>query len=189
VTGREAGSPGAEGDARPKPPGGRKKDARAFRRGVRKAAPEPASEPAAAELAALRDRWLRCEADLENIRRRAEREKAAWLESANANLMRALLPALDDLERSLKMPDDADPAVFRSGIALILQKFTAALAGQGLAALEALGRPFDTELHEALRVVDAPGAAPGTVVEEYEKGFLLNGRVLRHARVGVSGGS
>lgn len=134
----------------------------------------------------LKDRWIRAVAEMENLRKRTEKERIQWIQSANAELLKALLPVCDDLERSLKSPSDSDPAVFRAGIEMISQKLGALLQSRGVTQMESEGRPFDVELHDALLHAERDGVPAGIVLEEYEKGYWLNGQVLRHAKVVVS---
>jgi molecular chaperone GrpE len=138
------------------------------------------------ELAGEKDRFLRAAADLDNFRKRTERDKARLVLNANADLIRQLLPIVDDLDRSLKKPSDEDAGAFREGIELIRQKLEGVLKNHGLEVMETKGQPFNVDLHEAVMQVADPHAAPDTVVDEYEKGFMLNDRVLRHAKVVVN---
>lgn len=139
-----------------------------------------------AELAGEKDRFLRAAADLDNFRKRTEKEKARLILNANADLIRQLLPIMDDLERSLKKPSNEDAGAFREGIELIRHKLEGVLKNQGLEIMETKGRLFNVDLHEAVMQVADLHAAPDTVVDEYEKGFMLNDRVLRHAKVVVN---
>jgi molecular chaperone GrpE len=135
----------------------------------------------------LRDRLLRTVAELDNVLKRTEREKANLIQTANADLIKAILPILDDFDRSLKSYSKIDPTGFRSGIELIYQKLDSALKSRGLIRLEAVGQTFDVDKHEAILQSKKEGVPPNRVIEEFEKGYLLNGSVLRHAKVMVSG--
>jgi len=135
----------------------------------------------------LRDRLLRTVAELDNVLKRTEREKANLIQTANADLIKAILPILDDFDRSLKSYSEIDPSGFRSGIELIYQKLDSALKSRGLIRLEAVGQTFDVDKHEAILQSKKEGVPPNSVIEEFEKGYLLNGNVLRHAKVMVSG--
>lgn len=134
----------------------------------------------------LKDRWIRTAAEMENLRKRTEKERIQWMQSANAELLKAVLPVRDDLERSLKSPADSDPEVFRAGIEMIGQKLDALLQSRGVTPMESEGQPFDVERHDALLHAERDGVPAGIVLEEYEKGYWLNGQVLRHAKVVVS---
>jgi molecular chaperone GrpE len=100
--------------------------------------------------------------------------------------LKTILPVLDDLERSLKSSSENDVSGFRNGVELIYQKLFSILKNQGLTPMETVGQRFDVEKHDALLQVEKKGTEPGMVVEEYERGYLLNGQVLRHAKVTVS---
>ncbi len=134
----------------------------------------------------LKDRWIRAAAEMENLKKRTEKERIQWMQSANAELLKAILPVRDDLDRSLKSPADSDPAVFRAGVEMISQKLGALLLSRGVTSMESEGLPFDVEQHDALLHAERDGVPPGMVLEEYEKGYWLNGQVLRHAKVVVS---
>jgi molecular chaperone GrpE len=138
------------------------------------------------EIKALQERLLRTAAELDNFRKRAEKEKIQLILNANADLLKSVLPILDDLERSLKASSENDVSGFRNGIELIYQKLFSILKNQGMAPMETVGQRFDVEKHDALLLVEKEGTEPGIVVEEYERGYLLNGQVLRHAKVTVS---
>ncbi len=164
------------------------------------AAPGPPEAPGA-EIAALneklaealkaaeqmKDQFLRKAAEFENYRRRTEAEYANLIRSANENLLLALLPVLDDFSRSLKSgKEKPDFDLFYRGIELIQNKLTRILEGEGLKPFESAGKPFDVQFHDALLMVPSSTVPPHTVVEEVETGYLLNDRVLRHAKVIVS---
>ena len=134
----------------------------------------------------LRERLLRTAAELENVLKRTEREKVSIIQSANAGLLKSILPILDDLDRSLKSYNETDPAGFKNGIELIQQKLISILKSKGLTEMETVGQTFDVDRHEALMQSRVEGVPPDQVVEELEKGYLLNGLVLRHAKVMVS---
>ena len=129
-------------------------------------------------------------ADFTNYRRRMEQERAEQAEAATADLMRALLPALDDLERALhNMPAELASSTWAEGIRLVDRALREALERAGLARIRAEGQPFDPRLHEALLQEDAPGHAEGEVVRELRPGYRLGERVLRPAQVSVARGA
>ena len=139
------------------------------------------------EIEILKDRLLRSAAEVENVRKRTEREILHVVQNANSELIRTILPVIDDFERSLKIPEGKQgEKEFRRGVALIHQKLMDVLHGYGLERMESVDKPFDVELHDALLQVKREGTPPGVVVEEHEKGYFLNGKVLRHAKVVVS---
>jgi molecular chaperone GrpE len=135
----------------------------------------------------LKDQLLRKAAEFENYKRRTDGEYANLVRSANENLLLAMLPIIDDFSRSLKSgKEKRDFEVFYRGIELIHSKLTRALEGEGLRAFESEGKPFDVRFHDALLMIPRPDLPPHTVVEEVERGYMLNDRVLRHAKVIVS---
>jgi len=135
----------------------------------------------------IKDQLLRKAAEFENYKRRTEGEYANLIRSANESLILSLLPVLDDLSRSLRSGKERpDFDVFCRGIELIQNKLTRTLEGEGLKAFESKGKPFDVQFHDALLLVPSPDVPPHTVVDEVEQGYMLNDRVLRHAKVIVS---
>ncbi len=135
----------------------------------------------------FKDQLLRKAAEFENYKRRTEADYANLIRSANENLILALLPVLDDLSRSLKSGKERpDFDSFYRGIELILNKLVRTLEAEGLKAFDSAGKPFDVQFHDALLLLPREGVPPHTVVEEVEQGYLLNDRVLRHAKVIVS---
>lgn len=135
-----------------------------------------------------KDRWLRAEADLQNFRRRASRELDDTRRVAEERVLLEVIGVLDDLERALgalgERPAD-DPLA--QGVALTAQRVRDLLGRFGVSAIDAVGRPFDPTVHDALLEVDAPeGAEPGTVVQEVQKGWRSGERALRAARVVVA---
>ncbi len=130
--------------------------------------------------------WQRSQADLMNYRRRAEQEKEEIGRFGNTAIMLSLLPILDDLERALTpIPDDLVKHSWVDGIRLIERKLQANLGAQELSQIKALGELFDPNLHEA--VMQGKGKE-GTVVEEIEKGYKLNNRLIRPSKVVVGSG-
>ncbi len=139
------------------------------------------------ELRETKERLLRLAADFENFRKRQERERQDHTRFANERLLRDLLPVVDNLERaweSARRSGDA-PAI-TAGLELILQEFQRVLQRAGAEAIEALGKPFDPALHEALQQVESETVEPGSVATEILRGYTLNGRVLRPALVAVA---
>jgi molecular chaperone GrpE len=143
------------------------------------AAPEAPPDPAAE----WRDKYLRALAELDNYRKRADREREIARVYATDALLREVLPVVDDLETALRI--DASPEAIREGIALALRHLVNALEAKGMKQIEAIGQPFDPRFHEAMGVVPAPGKAPNTVVTELAKGYVFHDRVLRPARVQI----
>jgi molecular chaperone GrpE len=133
------------------------------------------------------ERLLRIAADLENYKKRAGKEKEDWTKFANEDLMKAILPFIDNLERAVNHAEKVrDTGVMIEGVRLTLQQVLQALNKFGLASFESVGKPFDPARHEAMLVVESDQHEPNRVVEEFQKGYLLNDRLLRPATVSVS---
>jgi molecular chaperone GrpE len=144
-------------------------------------------------LAALereRDRYLelakRTQADFENYRKRVAKEAAAAGERAKGGLVRELLPVVDNLERALASAGEGEQHL-AEGVQLVHQELTSVLQRNGVQAFDPTGEAFDPEVHEALSTRSEEGADPGVILDVVEKGYRLNGSVLRPARVVVSG--
>jgi molecular chaperone GrpE len=139
------------------------------------------------EIESLKDRLLRTAAELDNFRKRTEREFTQIVNTANEAVIKDILSAIDDLERSLKSaPKGGKAEEFHRGIELIYQKLLSILGGHGLESMESIGKDFDVDQHDALLQVEKEDTPAGIVVEEHERGYLLNGKVIRHAKVVVS---
>jgi len=121
----------------------------------------------------LQDRLLRRQAEFDNLRRRAEREKADVLEFANAETVSAILPILDDFERA-------------RGMEMIYQRLADALKKLGLEPIKAKGLPFDPHIHHAVEMAETDEVEDHTVLEEYQQGYNFRGRLLRPAMVKVA---
>ncbi len=133
------------------------------------------------------DRALRLAAEMENLKKRLEREKADLLQFANENLIKELLPVVDNLELALEHGRQAEtPAAFLEGIELVHQGFLKALARFGVTPLEAVGQQFDPAYHNAVMQEVAPEVPDCTVLKELQKGYLLQNRLLRPAMVVVA---
>ena len=130
----------------------------------------------------------RTKADFENYRRRAVRDAAAAQDRGVAKLAKALLPAVDNLDRALAADNgEDDDGTLASGIKLVHADVIAALARMGIEPFSPEGEPFDPQWHEAVAQQPVEGARPGTVVEVYQRGYRLGDSVLRPARVVVAG--
>ncbi len=130
--------------------------------------------------------WQRAQADFLNFKRRNEQERGEYTRFANANLMLELLPVLDDLERALEhVPAKLKNVPWVEGVNLIRRKFKATLETQGLTAIEALGKPFDPNLHEAVR---QDKGEEGIIIEEIRKGYQVYDKVIRPTMVVVGNG-
>jgi molecular chaperone GrpE len=133
------------------------------------------------------DRYLRAVAELDNQKKRAQREREEYIRFATASLLRELLPVLDNFDRALGAARASTEAQgFLAGVELIQRELLKVLEKFGATPYSAVGQPFDPERHEAVQRVLKPDAADMTVVEEIARGYLLNGRVLRPAIVVVA---
>jgi len=137
------------------------------------------------ELATANDRYLRLYAEFDNFRRRTIKEREEARKMEGKDLMVALLPVLDDFERALRSMEGAsDIAPVKEGVELIQNKLKNTLTQKGLKPMDSIGNPFDAELHEAITNIPAPTEEwKGKVVDEMEKGYLLNDKVVRFAKV------
>lgn len=141
------------------------------------------------ELAEMKDKYIRLYADFENFRRRTARERLDLVGTANTDLMRTILPIVDDFERamqSFEATSEVEP--LKEGVALIFQKLYNTLEAKGLKGMKTIGLPFDADLHESVAQYPAPSPElKGMVVDEIEKGYFLNDKVIRYAKVVVGG--
>ena len=142
-------------------------------------------EKAHAESAEHYDRYVRAVAELDNYRKRTIKMRAESREETIRDLLLQVAPLLDNMRRALSQ-EDSDAAAIVQGIGLIFNQFQDILKGYGLEEIDAVGTPFDPNLHEAMLEVESAEHPPGTVVEEMDKGYVLREKVLRPARVVVS---
>ncbi|GGK57718.1 nucleotide exchange factor GrpE [Rufibacter glacialis] len=144
-----------------------------------------ATEGGTSEADELRDKYLRLHAEFDNFRRRTSKERLELFKTANQDLMVALIPVLDDLERAqAAMQDAQDVTAVREGVELIFGKFLGVLQQKGLKPMEAIGQPFDADVHEAITQIPAPNEEmKGKVIDQVEKGYYLNDKVVRFAKV------
>ena len=130
---------------------------------------------------------LRKAAEFENYKRRNENDQLNLLKYAAESLIIKLLPIIDDLERSLEhMTDETDVQKIKEGVQLIYNKFTKTLNEQGVKKIEAVGKPFDVEFHEAVMQRSDDSVPSHTVIDELETGYMYKDRVIRHTKVIVS---
>ena len=142
----------------------------------------------------LNDRMLRKAADLENLRRRMDREKKRRHQAGKVTVLESMLEVLDDFERSMEAArdledsEDAESAYesLKGGVEMVFRKFQDELKSLGVEPIEAEGKPFDEQLHEAMMRQPSEEAEPGTVLQEIQKGYTMGDRVLRHSRVVVA---
>jgi len=133
----------------------------------------------------LNDKYLRLYSEFDNYRKRTSREKLEMSKTATEGLMTDLLPILDDFERAIKSSEEADNMeAIREGEKLIYNKFRKLLEMKGLESFNSVGENFDTDLHEAITKFPAPSEEmKGKVIDETEKGYKLNGKVIRFSKV------
>lgn len=140
-----------------------------------------------AEIAELNDKYIRLYSEFDNFKRRTARERIDLLQSASKDVISALLPVIDDFERAEKSFDtSADLNALREGVKLVHHKLKGILSQQGLKAIESIGKELDVDFHEAITKIPAPSKdLQGKIVDEVEKGYLLNDKVIRFAKVVV----
>jgi molecular chaperone GrpE len=132
----------------------------------------------------LQDKWHRAAADLANLRRRTEQERGDVEKFASMLLVAELLPVLDNFERALEtIPGNLSTLTWIQGVMLIERHFRAVLEHQGVAPIEAQGKPFSASHHEAISERETEDTEPGTVTQVYQKGYTMHGRVIRPALV------
>lgn len=135
----------------------------------------------------LQDQLLRLRADFDNYRKRVVKEKNDIIQYGNESLLRDLLPLIDNMERVLSYSlKEQNWKSLQDGIELVLAEMRKTLAQGGLEAVQAVGNPFDPNLHEAIQQVETSEASPDTVLEECQRGYLYRGRLLRPSRVVVA---
>ena len=135
----------------------------------------------------LNDSYLRLRAEFDNYRKRTLREKSDLIKSGGEGALIGLLPVIDDFERALDtMKKATDPKAVAEGVELIYNKFMDYLGRQGVKPIEAVGQPFGTEMFEAVAMIPAPDEAQkGRVIDCVQTGYVLNDKVIRHAKVVV----
>jgi molecular chaperone GrpE len=137
------------------------------------------------EVADWKDKYTRLFAEFDNFRKRTIKERADLISSSTADVLKDMLPVIDDFDRAVKANENVDDiTVVKEGFVLIHNKFYKKLESKGLKPIDAQGKPFDTDFHEAITSFPAPSEdMKGKVVDEVEKGYLLNDKVLRFSKV------
>ncbi len=135
----------------------------------------------------LNDKYLRLYSEFDNFRRRTAKEKLELFKTAGEDILTDLLPILDDFERALQnMDKKGDVKVIKEGVDLIYNKFKNTLTNKGLESFKSIEKPFDPDVHEAVTKIPAPSKKlRGKVVDEIEKGYKLNDKIIRFAKVVV----
>ncbi len=146
-----------------------------------------AEEQLKQENATLNDKYLRLFAEFDNYKRRTQKERVELLQTAGKDVVISLLPVLDDFERALKSTENAtEVTAIREGVTLIQNKLKSILTQKGLKEINCVHSVFDTDLHEAITQIPAPTEdLKGKVIDELEKGYTLNDKVIRFAKVVV----
>lgn len=137
------------------------------------------------EIEELKDKYLRIFAEFDNFRKRSMKEKLELMQTAGRETIEAMLPVLDDFDRAKKIAETpGSKEVFSEGVDLVYQKLYGVLASKGLKPMESTGQQFDAELHEAVTEIDVPNEElRGKVIDTLEKGYLLNDKIIRYAKV------
>ena len=146
-----------------------------------------AQEKLQAELEEQKDKYLRLMAEFDNFRRRTSKERLELIQTAGKDVIVSLLEVLDDVDRAEKqLQSNADIDVQKEGIQLVFNKIRSALHGKGVKALESINTDFDVEKHEAITEIPAPTEElKGKVLDEVQKGYYLNDKLIRFAKVVV----
>ena len=162
-----------------------------FQEGTETATPSdstPDSKTAELEssIAELKEKNLRLLAEFENYKKRTMRERLDLLNSASKDVILSLLPVLDDFERAKRHAEGSSEEEFSEGVRLVYNRLNSVLQSLGLKAMDSVGESFDPELHEAITEVPAPNESmKGKVLDVIEKGYTLNDKIIRHAKVVV----
>ena len=137
----------------------------------------------------LKDKYLRVNAEMQNMRRRMEEEKANLLKYEGEGLIKSLLPIVDNFERAIKMDDanlEDEVSKFLEGFKMIYGNLSSTLNGYEVEVMDVLNKPFDPNTMEAVMVEEVEGVEPNIVVDVLQKGYTYKGKVIRHAMVKVS---
>lgn len=139
------------------------------------------------QLGEAKDKYLRLFAEFDNYKKRTLKEKLELMRTASQDVLNKMLPVLDDFDRAKKSADDdSSSEQFSDGVKLVYEKIHSTLSAQGLKAMESTGEDFDPELHEAITEIPAPNEdMKGKVIDTIEKGYYLNEKIIRYAKVVV----
>ena len=137
------------------------------------------------EVADWKDKYTRLFAEFDNFRKRSIKERSDIIGAAAGDVIKEIIPVLDDFDRAIKANESTeDVAIIKEGFVLIHNKMYKRLEAKGLKPVDATGKPFDTDFHEAITSIPAPSEdLKGKVVDEVEKGYLLHEKVLRFSKV------
>ena len=134
------------------------------------------------ELAGEKDKLIRLKAETDNFRKRLSREKDGFAQFANERLLKDVLPIYENLERALSTPNITVESL-QKGVEMILKQFSSFLDKEKVKPVESVGQKFDPSIHEAMSQMESDDHEDDTVIQEYSKGYYLNGRILQPARV------
>ena len=144
---------------------------------------KPAKDPAA-ELAAMNDKYLRLMAEYDNFRKRSQKEKDALYGDIKANALKAFLPVYDNLVRALQQPTEDE--AYKKGVEMIMTQFNSTMEKLGVTPMDCLGQKFDPAFHNAVMHVEDEEKGENEIVEVFQQGFMLGGKVVRFAMVKVA---
>ena len=144
----------------------------------------PAEEKKSGDYAALNDRYLRLCAEYDNFRKRSQKEKDALYGDVRANTLREFLPVYDNLVRALAQPTEDE--AYKKGVEMIMAQFKATMEKLGVSEMDCLGKTFDPAFHNAVMHVDDPEKGDNEIVEVFQQGFVMGGKIVRHAMVKVA---
>jgi molecular chaperone GrpE len=144
-------------------------------------------EAARAEVAKLKDQWMRTAADFDNFRKRTRREIDDARKAGSEDLLRTVLPVFDNLDRAIQSAQRAtDVKAVADGLSMVVRQFVDALGRSGIQRIATVGQPFDPSIHEAIQQVETSDHAPGTVIAEVQAGYVQGDRLIRAAMVVVA---
>ncbi len=147
---------------------------------------EDAIDKMQAELEEQKDKYLRLFAEFDNFKRRSAKERIELIQTAGKDVIISMLGVMDDCDRAEKqLNESSDIAAQKEGVQLVFNKLRSTLQSRGLTAMESINTEFDVEKHEAITEVEVPEEKKGKVVDEVEKGYYLNNKIIRFAKVVV----
>lgn len=140
------------------------------------------------EKSEMHDRYLRLYSEFDNYRKRSNKDRLELIKNASEDMVKALLPIIDDFERAIKVNASVDGATaLTEGVQLIYSKLITLLKQKGVTPIESIGKPFDTDFHEAITNIPATDESQkGLVIDEIERGYLMNEKIIRYAKVVVA---
>lgn len=139
------------------------------------------------EMAEANDKFVRLAAEYDNYRRRSTKEKETMFGDGKADAIERILPVLDNLDRAMAVvPETEEAKKYHEGVKMVIRQFKEVLAKAGVAEIEAVGQPFNPNIHNAVMHVEDDSVGENVVVEEFQKGYMLGDRVIRHSMVKVA---